>query len=101
MQLERFFKTSKIFSYLQGQRLKLFVDLTILTKAAVPMGAFRRTVPPAGLTGSRGLMVVAVTEPGVAGGVTTAPGGAVIRDCWLLSSVCRRAGRLFCGDTHA
>lgn len=64
------------------------------------MGVFRRTVVPAGLMGSRGLMAAVVTEPGAATGAAEVLGGAVIRDCWLLSRVCRRAGRLFCGDTQ-
>lgn len=54
---------------------------------------------PAGLMGSRGLMVVAaaVTEPGAARGGVEVLGMGVTRDCWLLSRDCRRAGRLFCG----
>ena len=50
------------------------------------MGAFRRTVLPAGLMGSRGLMAVVVMEPGVGGGAEVL-GGTVVRDCWLLSKV--------------
>lgn len=54
-------------------------------------GVFNLTVVPTGLMGTRGRMVVAVTEPGAArGGV-----GVVTRDCWLLSRDWRRAGRLF------
>lgn len=62
-------------------------------------GVFSLTVPPAGLMGSRGLMVAvaAVTEPGAARGVVEVLGATVTRDCWLLSRDCRRAGRLFCG----
>lgn len=55
-------------------------------------GVFSLTVAPTGLMGTRGRMVVAVTEPGAASGGV----GGVTRDCWLLSSDWRRAGRLFC-----
>lgn len=54
-------------------------------------GVFSLTVVPMGLMGTRGRMLVAVTELGAArGGV-----GVVTRDCWLLSRDWRRAGRLF------
>lgn len=62
-------------------------------------GGLSLTVLLARVTGSRGLMVAAVTEPGAARGGVTALGVAVARDCWLLSRDCRRAGRLFCGTT--
>lgn len=65
------------------------------TTAALVTGGLMRTVVPVTPTGSRGLMVAAVTEPGATGGGAEVVGGAVVRDCWLLRSVWRRAGRLF------
>lgn len=62
-------------------------------------GGLSLTVLLARVTGSRGLMVAAVTEPGAAKGGVTALGVGVARDCWLLSRDCRRAGRLFCRTT--
>lgn len=52
-------------------------------------GVFSLTVVPTGLMGTRGRMVVVVTEPGAASG------GVGAGDCWLLSRDWRRAGRLF------
>lgn len=46
----------------------------------LPIGAFSLT----GVTGSRGLMAVAVTEPGADRGVAEVLGAGVVRDCWLL-----------------
>lgn len=54
-------------------------------------GVFSLTVVPTGLMGTRGRMVVVVTEPGAASGGV----GVVTSDCWLLSRDWRRAGRLF------
>lgn len=73
----------------EGNNTKQEVD-NICTTVLVS-GAFSLTVVPTGLIGTRGRMVVVVTEPGAArGGV-----GAVTRDCWLLSRDWRSAGRLF------
>lgn len=72
-----------------GVRTRVFVS-----------GGFSLTVLVAGLMGSRGLMVAAVTEPGAARGGVEVLGVGVTRDCWLLSNDCRRAGRLFCEATR-